>query len=584
MQLFPKEGKIIIRAEYSPSFIKQIKQVPGAENVGWEWRIPEENVPLAIQTLNLTDAHLFPYLQQYIDKTALQGVQVCFDENTEEVVAKAPVDKMEYLKTNITILCGFEQVTDRNVKGKGRVFERNYVTPIKDMEQDGPVLRFKMPIGLVPRLASFLNNFPDTRFLYKNRKNPPKPSLDFKPIPKDVEVREYQVSILVAAPKKRMATIVLPTGAGKTITSALVTHELKTTTLFLTYSSMLLYQTKKAYEKVLGVPVGIIGDGNFEIQDVTIATVQSILSVLSGEEGFEEIAQTITSLKRAKFNDLDFPVTAEKKTALINFLSKVQLLWTDEGHGLGSRTIYTAARLCRPYYSYALTATPFRTDNKEIYIEAACGPNWRPVTEEELIKQGYVLPVKVAVAPYQHPTPNRLSSRRDSAKLYTRAITANEARNQLIVKLARLFAKKHKTLVLVKEIAHGIALAEALETTFICAETPEAEKQQIFKDFTEGKIRILVSSPILEQGVDLPSIGLLLDATPRKSPIKILQSIGRARRPAPGKTHAYVVTIYDHDKGVYEKQSVRKLDILKQANFEIVPFGKKSTETKVQKG
>lgn len=575
MLLFPKDGIIAIRAEYSPSFTKLIRKVPGAQFKGWEWQIPQESLPLAKTIFELTEAHYFPYLMEHINRNAFSNIKVHLNENTEVVTIKAPPEDIEKLTKNIVVLCGYEQVIDRTVKGKGRVYERNYNTLLKDLEQNDDTLTFRMPIGLSNRMSAFLRNFPDIKLTYTPKREIPKPLLRFKPIPSEIQVREYQVSIRVAAPKYRRATIVLPTGAGKTITAGLITHELKVPTLFLTYSSILLYQTQKSFEKLLGVSVGVIGDGRFDLREITIATVQSILSILSGTEGFEEIAEAIKALQQVNSVDLQIPITAEKKSALINYLSRVQLVFVDEGHMLGAETIYTATRLCRPYYCFALTATPYRTDNREIFIEAATGPIWRPISEEELVKQGYVLPVKIAVAPYTHPVPNRLSSRRDSAKLYSRAISANITRNQLIIRIAKMCEKKYRTLILVKEIAHGLTLAKELNTAFIHSQTPEEEKNRIFQDFSDGKIRVLISSPILEQGVDIPAIELLFDATPRKSPIKILQTIGRARRPAPGKTHAYVITICDLDKGVYEKQSARKLDILKQANFEIMPFKKK---------
>jgi superfamily II DNA or RNA helicase len=572
MLLFSKEDRIVIRADYSPSFNKIMKKIPGSEYKGWEWRIPESSLWQAKADLELTEAHLFPYLKDYIDKSVISGVTGHMVEETEEVILKCPLQYLETLIKNISVLCGHEEVTDRVVKGKGRVFDTNYITLLKEITQSQDTVKFKLPLGLAGRLGAFLNLFPGTKITYQPKRQAPKPILKFGALPSDIEVREYQVAIQVAAARKRRSTIVLPTGAGKTVTAGLITQELKVPTLFLTYSKMLLHQTHKSFAKLLGVKVGKVGDGEFDIQEVTVSTVQTVLSILSGMEGYEEIAASITALQKNKSEGFDIPVTEEKTNTLINYLSRVQCLFVDEGHMLGASTVYAAARLCKPHYSFALTATPHRMDNREIYIEAATGPVWRPISEEELIKQGYVLPVKVAVIPYKHPTPNTVSSRRDTAKLYARAITANEARNKLIVQSAMLLAKKYKTVILIKEIAHGVALSEATGAPFIYANTPAEEKETVIQDFIDGKNNLIISSPILETGVDIPSIDLIYDGTPRKSPIKILQSIGRARRPAPGKTHALVVTICDIDKGVYERQSSRKLDILKQANFEVVPW------------
>ena len=133
--------------------------------------------------------------------------------------------------------------------------------------------------------------------------------------------------------------------------------------------------------------------------------------------------------------------------------------------------------------------------------------------------------------------------------------------------------EKYKTLLLVNEQEHAEILAQMLNTTYITSKTKEQDQNKAIADLQNRKIKTLIATPLLEQGVDIPDAELLIDAVPRRSVRRIIQAAGRIRRPGAGKKFAYIVTLLDLDDSIFEKQSLRKLNILKQAGFEII-YGK----------
>jgi hypothetical protein len=69
------------------------------------------------------------------------------------------------------------------------------------------------------------------------------------------------------------------------------------------------------------------------------------------------------------------------------------------------------------------------------------------------------------------------------------------------------------------------------------------DRDRVIGDFRSNKIRYLSNVGIIGEGFDIPEIGAVVLARPTKSRIFFRQAIGRALRPAPGKTRAIVLDV-----------------------------------------
>lgn len=85
-------------------------------------------------------------------------------------------------------------------------------------------------------------------------------------------------------------------------------------------------------------------------------------------------------------------------------------------------------------------------------------------------------------------------------------------------------------------IEHGVAAAA------VWADTPDAERTQALADLAAGRIRVLFSVDLFNEGVDLPTVDTLLMLRPTDSPVLFLQQLGRGLRRSPGKT---ICTVLD---------------------------------------
>jgi len=70
----------------------------------------------------------------------------------------------------------------------------------------------------------------------------------------------------------------------------------------------------------------------------------------------------------------------------------------------------------------------------------------------------------------------------------------------------------------------------------VWADTPSAERQGALNDLAAGRLNVLFSVDLFNEGVDVPSVDVLLMLRPTDSPVLFLQQLGRGLRRSDGKT------------------------------------------------
>ena len=87
----------------------------------------------------------------------------------------------------------------------------------------------------------------------------------------------------------------------------------------------------------------------------------------------------------------------------------------------------------------------------------------------------------------------------------------------------------------------------SLETFHVSGKTPTGSRARIIGDFAQTQRGLITNARCLTEGVDVPGIDCVLFADPRRSAVDIVQAVGRALRPAPGKKLGYVIVPILHD-------------------------------------
>ena len=250
-----------------------------------------------------------------------------------------------------------------------------------------------------------------------------------------ITLYDYQLRTIKEIAKAGRGVVKLPTGAGKTEIAIAATKALSVPTLFLTHRVNLLYQTAERYalrNPEIKNKIGIIGDGNYEPNFITLATVQTIWSALK-------------------------KYTAEMLSVLKGF----HMLIIDEAHRTGAKQFYKPAMLCsNAYYRLGLTATPFMNGNVEndMYLMGSTGPIASEVSNQELIERGILAKPFFKFFEINGPKLDGLTDWRD---IYEQGIIYHNQRNLIVAtQAAQLAAKGKKILIIVNEVAHGKILTE----------------------------------------------------------------------------------------------------------------------------
>lgn len=315
------------------------------------------------------------------------------------------------------------------------------------------------------------------------------------------------------------STVQSPTGSGKTVVAAVLLAHLEGRGLVVVPTQDLLQQTKARLENILGEPVGQVGAGKRAWERITVGIINSLVA---GDGPYDEIEAVVY----------------------------------DEAHRAVQVSRYgqLSERLTRAYYRWGLTAGAHRQDGLDLAMEAVIGPTLLVISERETERLG--LTVKPQVYFVSVPDPRYVytgavrrgeqvtypteNGKPDLDEVYEKAVVTYGLRNQYIQRVVQAYRARHRqpVLVLVEAIRHGELLSELLAAPFAHGGLSRRERQSCLEWLRGGNV--LVASRIYNEGIDLPGLGLVVNAGCERSRQQTRQKVGRVVRAAPGKQAIYV--------------------------------------------
>lgn len=192
-----------------------------------------------------------------------------------------------------------------------------------------------------------------------------------------------------------------------------------------------------------------------------------------------------------------------------------------------------------------VTATPDRGDMRNL------GSYFESLAYEyglaEAIKSGYLSPIKALTIPLKLDLSNVKQQAGDfSTKDLGTALDpyleqiAEEMRKQCFNRKTVVFLPLVKTSQKFRDILnkHGFKAAEV--------NGESADREQILKDYEEGKYNVLCNSMLLTEGWDCPSVDCVIVLRPTKVRALYSQMVGRGTRLAPGKKELLLLDFLWH--------------------------------------
>lgn len=337
------------------------------------------------------------------------------------------------------------------------------------------------------------------------------------------EIRSYQEDAAKtfygdAVPGTGYGTVILPCGAGKTVVGMTVMSLLNTNTLILASNIAAVHQWKNELLDKTFLTEDDIGEYSGEkkeIKPVTIATYQIL---------------TWRKDKTAPF--LHFNLFLEKNWGLIIY---------DEVHLLPAPVFKITAEI-QAIRRLGLTATLIREDGLEKNVFSLVGPKRFDIPWKDLESKGWIAEAVCNEI--------RIDLDKDLQIKYATADKRNKyriaAENPKKIEITKELLEKHKgepTIIIGQYIKQLNKIAKLLNTPIITGKTPNAERDEIYQAFRDGKIDTIVVSKVANFAIDLPDASVAIQISGAfGSRQEEAQRLGRILRPKDGKkSHFYSI-------------------------------------------
>jgi len=339
----------------------------------------------------------------------------------------------------------------------------------------------------------------------------PKPYKNYRWVSEQPTLRFYQSDMLKLGQEQHRGVFEAAVGSGKTVLLKQLVMAFKVPSLIIAPSKDLAQQIYDVFAEAFGTNQVELSTGkdvtdNAPIRIVHIHVLQSML----------------------------------KKGTLSDYLSDIGLVCVDEVHHSGASSyVELLPYFEHIYYRFGCSGTFLRNDSKTLDMFGFLSKVLYRYSAAQATADGFLTPLQVMT----HDIPGRMGTN------YHNEYTKNYCENtDLLLKIKEIVlevvADGEQTLILVgRKEKSGAVIHKYLETlgvdaVFISGDSDREEVKQSLKDFNARKIKVLIGSSIIGEGIDIKSTDHLIMCQGGKSEIAVTQAVGRAVRLFPGKHFA----------------------------------------------
>ncbi len=244
--------------------------------------------------------------------------------------------------------------------------------------------------------------------------------------------------------------------------------------------------------------------------------------------------QSIFKQPKTWFDQFDVVICDEVHTAVAKSLSGIM------------------EKLTTTPYRIGLTGTLSASKTNKLVLEGHFGPVNQVISTNELMTKNQIAQLKIKCLLLKYDQDTRKAVSKYSYQDEIDYLVTNPARNKFIRNLT--LSTTGNTLVLFTLVEkHGKKLYDMISAkagdrkVFLVYGDVSAERREEIRALVakEKDAIIIASYATYQQGINVPSIENIIFASPTKSKIRSLQSIGRGLRLNDGKTHCTLFDIAD---------------------------------------
>ena len=228
------------------------------------------------------------------------------------------------------------------------------------------------------------------------------------------------------------------------------------------------------------------------------------------------------------------------------YFENFEVVIGDEAHLFKSQSLVKImTKLHTAKYRYGFTGTLDGTQTHKLVLEGLFGPSYKTIRTHELMEKGYLAKLNAKIILLKHP-PICFDTYEDELQY----LIGHEQRNKFIKNLA--LDLKGNTLILYSRVeTHGEVLYNMINNNdrkvFFIHGGVDVENRETCRSITEEEndAIIVASYGTFSTGINIKRLHNIIFASPSKSRIRNLQSIGRVLRKGKGKVKAVLYDIAD---------------------------------------
>ena len=360
--------------------------------------------------------------------------------------------------------------------------------------------------------------------------------------------RDYQVEGVYDALRHNRKLLISPTASGKS----------------LMIYSLVRYYVDKGEKILLVVPTTSLVEQMYkDFQDYGWDSESYCHRIYAGKEKTNEFPVTITTWQSVHKLDR-------------NFFTDYDVVIGDEAHLFKSKSLVSImTKLEHAKYRYGFTGTLDGTQTHKWVLEGLFGPTYKVTRTDDLMKEGHLSKLDIQCLVLKHP-PQKFETYQDEIEY----LISHKQRNNFITNLT--LDLKGNTLILYSRVeTHGAILYEKINNNkqsdrkvFFVHGGIDADERELIREITEREINaiIVASYGTFSTGINIRNLHNVIFASPSKSRVRNLQSIGRVLRKGTNKIKAILYDIsddctYNSRKNYTLNHLIERIKIYNEENF-----------------
>ena len=333
--------------------------------------------------------------------------------------------------------------------------------------------------------------------------------------------RKYQVEGVYDALRHNRKLLISPTASGKSL---------------MIYALVRYYTDKKKKILVVVPTTSLVEQIVGDFRDYGWDADSYCHKIYSGKEKYSDLPVTVTTWQSIYKLDR-------------KFFEDYEVVIGDEAHQFKSKSLIgIMTKLADAKYRFGFTGTLDGTQTHKWVLEGVFGPSYKVTQTAELMSQGHLATLDINCLVLKHK-PQKFEAFEDEVQY----IINHDKRNNFIKNLA--VDLKGNTLVLFQRVeSHGAVLYDLINSNtkdtrkvFFIHGGVDTSERELVREITEKEDNaiIVASYGTFSTGINIKNLHNVIFASPSKSRIRNLQSIGRVLRKGKNKTKAVLYDISD---------------------------------------